>query len=69
MVDKYNNTKDSLHLMHIKHNAEKSSVDRDKEYRKILKELGFEKSEDEPITDQELGKIFISMQEDLFEDS
>jgi hypothetical protein len=31
----------------------------DKEYRKMLKEMGFEKSEDEPLTEQELRQIFI----------
>lgn len=31
----------------------------DKEYRKILKELGFEKPEDEPLTEQEKRQIII----------
>jgi hypothetical protein len=33
--------------------------DEDKEYRKILEEMGIEKSEDEPLTEQELRQIFI----------
>ena len=33
--------------------------DKDKEYRKILEEMGYEKSEDEPLTEQELRQIFI----------
>lgn len=36
-----------------------SKEDDDKKYRKILKELGFEKPEDEPLTEQELRQIFI----------
>ena len=31
----------------------------DKEYRKLLEEMGFEKPEDEPLTEQELRQIFI----------
>jgi hypothetical protein len=31
----------------------------EKEYRKILEEMGYEKSEDEPLTEQELRQIFI----------
>jgi hypothetical protein len=31
----------------------------DKEYRKLLKEMGYEKSEDEPLTEQEMRQIFI----------
>ena len=33
--------------------------DNEKEYRKLLEEMGFEKSEDEPLTEQELRQIFI----------
>ena len=35
------------------------SEDDDKEYWKAVKELGFGKSEDEPLTEQELRQIFI----------
>lgn len=31
----------------------------EKEYRKSLEEMGYEKSEDEPLTEQELRQIFI----------
>ena len=40
------------------------SIPKDKEYRKVLKELGFEKPEEEPLTEQELRQVFIYMQED-----
>ena len=36
-----------------------SKKDYDKEYRKVLEEMGFEKSEDEPLTEQEMRQIFI----------
>ncbi|CAG1007099.1 MAG: hypothetical protein OIN86_10570 [Candidatus Methanoperedens sp.] len=35
-------------------------------YRKILEDLGIKKTLDEPLTNSELRKIFISMQEGLF---
>ncbi len=41
-------------------------TNKEKEYRKELKELEIEKSEDEPLTEQELRRIFICMQESLF---
>lgn len=62
--NKYDHTRDNLQLIHVQRNAEKSDLDRDKEYRKILKELGIEKSEDESLTKQDLGKIFVYMQEE-----
>jgi len=59
--------KDIVRLTHTKNGADKNSkVYGDKEYRKVLKELGFEKPEDEPLTAQELRQIYIHMQEDLF---
>lgn len=66
MVNKDIHTGDDLHLTHTKSCVEKLSVDEDKKYREILKELGFEKPKGEPLTEQELRQIFISMQEDLF---
>ncbi len=47
-------------------NIDGGNVDKDKEYRKILKELGFDKSENEPLTNIELRQIFFRLQEDLF---
>ncbi len=66
MVNKDIHTRDDLHLAHTKNGVEELNVDNDNEYRKILKELGFEKPKDEPLTKQELSQIFIYMQEDLF---
>ena len=34
--------------------------------RKILEDLGIKKPSDEPLTNSELRKIFVSMQEGLF---
>lgn len=64
MINKNVREKNDVHL------SQKSDVSNDKEndreYRKVLKELGFEKPEDEPLTTQELSQIFIHMQEGLF---
>lgn len=47
-------------------NGDNSGANKEIEYRKILKELGFEKPDNEPLTKQELCHIFVYMQEDSF---
>ena len=53
--------------MYKKDNIGITHTDRDSEkgYREILKELEIEKPDDEPLTKEELRKVFVYMQEDL----
>ena len=53
--------------IHKKENIDAAHMGRDPEkgYREILKELEIEKPDDEPLTKEELRKVFVYMQEDL----
>ena len=39
---------------------------KEREYRRVLLELGFEKPDNEQLTREELSQIFMHMQEELF---
>lgn len=52
--------KDRIHATKINGGNEENK------YREILKELGIRKPENEPLNDQDLRRVFLYMQEDLF---
>lgn len=46
--------------------ADKNGGIEESKYRNILKELGIKKPDNEPLSAQELRRVFIHLQEDLF---